>query len=225
LSRQSKNLKLFETGKIFIAGDGDVQPEEIEMLAGLWTGDRAELEWHTKPEPCDFYDLKGAAESLLEGLHIGAARFMQLPDGLCAYTQTGISAQIPQVLAAYELRQKAFIFEMEISRLLRHIPDSRKSNPLPKFPSVSRDATLILAKETEADALLSHIRQMDEPLVEEVRLFDVFTGRPVAEGRKSVSVRIVYRSADATLEDAAVNEIHKRISQRLVKTFDAELPG
>jgi phenylalanyl-tRNA synthetase beta chain len=239
LSRQSRNLKLFETGKIFIAGNGDVQPEEIEMLAGIWTGDRAEHEWHTKPEPCDFYDLKGAAESLLEGLHVGNVRFTQLPDGQCAYTRPGSSAQIllggvpvgiiaevhPQVLAAYELRQKAFIFEMEMAGLIAHVPETRTSVPLPKYPSVSRDATLILAKEIETDALLRFIHQMDEPLIEEVRLFDVFTGRPVAQGRKSVSVRIVYRSAQATLEDAAVNEVHRRISDRVVEAFKAELPG
>jgi phenylalanyl-tRNA synthetase beta chain len=129
------------------------------------------------------------------------------------------------VLVAYELRQKAFIFEMEMAGLIAHVPETRTSVPLPKYPSVSRDATLILAKEIETDALLRFIHQMDEPLIEEVRLFDVFTGRPVAQGRKSVSVRIVYRSAQATLEDAAVNEVHRRISDRVVEAFKAELPG
>jgi phenylalanyl-tRNA synthetase beta chain len=239
LSRQSRNLKLFETGKIFIARDGDVQPEEIDMLAGLWTGDRAEFEWHTKPEPCDFFDLKGAAESLLYGLHTDGVQFTRLPDEQCAYTQPGNSAQIvldgepagiigevhSRVLAAYELRQMAFVFEIEIARLIPHLAGTIRTSALPKFPSVSRDVTLILAKEEETGALLSHIRQMDEPLIEEVRLFDVFTGPPVAEGRKSVSVRIVYRSAETTLEDTAVNEIHKRISDRLIEAFNAELPG
>jgi phenylalanyl-tRNA synthetase beta chain len=239
LSRQSRNLKLFEAGKIFIARAGDVQPEEVEMLAGLWTGDRTEPEWHTRPEACDFFDLKGAVESLLEGLHVTGAQFTQLPDDQCTITRPGNSARIllegeqagivgevhPRVLAAYDLRQKAFIFEMEVSRLIPHIPETSRSLALPRYPSVSRDATLILAKEIETGALLTCIRQMDEPLVEEVRLFDVFTGAPVAEGRKSVSVRIVYRSAESTLEDAAVNEIHRRISDRLVESFKAELPG
>jgi phenylalanyl-tRNA synthetase beta chain len=239
LARLSKNLKLFETGKIFISRGGDAQPEEIDMLAGLWTGDRAAPEWHTKSEPCDFYDLKGAVESLFDGLHIESARFTRLPNDRCAYTRPGVSAQIivdgdllgligevhPQVLASYELRQPAYIFEIDLERLVNHIPEVRRSRPLPRYPSTSRDATLIVDKDLEVDAVLIAIRSMDEPLVEEVRLFDVFTGAPIAEGRKSVSLRIVYRSSETTLEDAAVNELHRQISERLVKAFKAELPG
>jgi phenylalanyl-tRNA synthetase beta chain len=238
-ARLSKDLKLFETGKIFISKGGDAQPEEIDMLAGLWTGDRATPEWHTKPEPCDFYDLKGGVESLLEGLNIESARFTRLPDDRCAYTKPGASAQIivdgdllgligevhPQVLSSYELRQPAFIFEMDLERLVSHIPEVRRSRPLPKYPATSRDATLIVEKDLEVDALLNYIRSLDEALVEEVRLFDIFTGAPIAEGRKSVSLRIVYRSSENTLEDAAVNKLHKQISGRLVKAFNADLPG
>ncbi|RJQ86514.1 MAG: phenylalanine--tRNA ligase subunit beta [Desulfobacteraceae bacterium] len=239
LSRQSRNLKLFETGKIFISKGSDQQPEEIEMLSGLWSGDRCEPEWHTKPEACDFYDLKGALESLLDGLRISAVRFTGLPDDLCTYTQPGSSAQIiaegevlgvigavhPQVLAAYELRQKAFVFEINLERLVIHIPETRRSRPLPKYPAVGRDATLIVSKDLEAEALLDYIHAMDEPLVEEVRLFDVYAGPPIPDGRKSISLRIVYRSPETTLEDAAVNAIHKDLSDRLVKAFNADLPA
>jgi phenylalanyl-tRNA synthetase beta chain len=70
LARQTRNIRLFETGKIFISNGSAAQPDEIEMLAGLWTGDRSEVAWHAKSEPCDFYDLKGAVEGLLEGLHV-----------------------------------------------------------------------------------------------------------------------------------------------------------
>jgi phenylalanyl-tRNA synthetase beta chain len=126
-------------------------------------------------------------------------QFTQLPDDSAPTPNPAASAQIlldgepvgiigevhPQVLAAYELRQAGVHFRNGLQRLIPHIPESRTSYPLPKFPSVSRDATLILANEVETGALLDYIRQMDEPLIEEVRLFDVFTGRPIAEGAKA----------------------------------------
>lgn len=238
ISRQSRHLKLFETGKIFISKGSDTQPEESEMLAGLWTGDRVESDWYVKPEPCDFYDLKGVVEGLLAGLHVHPVRFTRLQDDLCAYTHPGASAQIlvddrlvgilgqvhPRVAEAYDLRQKAFIFELDMQRLMDYIPDSLQSRPLPKFPATARDATLIVDKHLETGAILEQVRRMNESLVEEVRLFDVFEGRPIAEGRKSISLRIVYRSAQSTLEDAAVNQLHKTITNRLVEQFNADLP-
>jgi phenylalanyl-tRNA synthetase beta chain len=238
LSRQSRNLKLFETGRIFISNGRETQPAESDMLAGLWTGDRTEPDWYAKPEPCDFYDLKGAVEGLLVGLHVDPARFTRLADDQCAYTRPGASARIlvnghplgiigqlhPKVAEAFDLRQEAFIFEVDMQLLMAHIPESLQSRPIPKFPSVARDATLIVGNSLEAGAILEQVRQMNEALVEEIRLFDVFEGGPIAQGCKSISLRIVYRSADATLEDAAVNQLHKTITNRLVEQFKADLP-
>jgi phenylalanyl-tRNA synthetase beta chain len=238
LARQSRNIKLFETGKIFIGNGSASQPDEIEMLAGLWTGDRGEVAWYAKSEPCDFYDLKGAVEGLLEGLHVRPVGFTRLPDEQCAFTQPGASAQIlvggealgligqvhAQTLAAYDLKQNAFVFELDLARLMAHISDERQNRPLPRFPAVSRDVTVVVRKELEAERLLAYVREMKTALMEEVRLFDVFDGQPIPQGCKSVSLRMIYRSAEATLEDAAVNELHKQISDRLVAHFKAELP-
>lgn len=239
LSHQSRNLKLYETGKIFISRGSDQQPEERDMLAGLWTGNRTDDLWQTKATPCDFYDLKGVVEGLLEALQLSAIRFTRLEPDRCSYTKPGATAKIvinktevgtigqihPKVSAAYDLKQDAFIFELDMERLMPHVPDTVQFIPLPKYPSTARDATLILEEKLEATELLTMVEQLNEPLVEEVRLFDVFQGDPIAEGHKSVSLRIVYRSADQTLEDEVVNQLHKRITDRLVDHFNAGLPA
>lgn len=238
LARQNRNLKLFETGKIFISNGKKAQPDELEMLTGLWTGDRTDLNWHVKPEPCDFYDIKGAVEGLLESLGVKNARYTQLPGDQCHYTQPGATAQIlagderlgiigkvhARVVDTYDLRQEAFIFEMDMPRLGAHIPEAARSLPLPRYPATTRDASIIVARDLEADTLLAHVRGMGEALLEEVRLVAVFTGKPIADGFKSVSLRMVYRSPETTLEDAAVNELHKGIADRLVTRFKAQLP-
>jgi phenylalanyl-tRNA synthetase beta chain len=238
LARQSKTLKLFETGKVFVDQGKGKLPQETEILAGLWTGDRFAPGWHSNTVGCDFYDLKGVVESLLAELKTPEAQFTRLPPDQCIYTQPGATALIQiddrrigtigqvrrAVLNAYDLKQIAFVFEIDVEQLIEFIPDIVQARPLPKYPSTARDATLIVDQGIEADHLLAQIRAMDQPLVEEARLFDVFQGEPIAQDRKSVSLRIIYRSATQTLEDDKVNQIHKKITDQLIQQFKADLP-
>jgi phenylalanyl-tRNA synthetase beta chain len=239
LARQARTLKLFEVGKIFISRGTDNLPEESDMLAGLWTGDRSASGWFGKPVACDYYDLKGILESLLMGLHLPVAGFTRLEASKCTYTRPGVSASISlsgreigilgeinaKVLDAYGLKQAAFVFEIDLHAMTELIPDRIVAQLLPKYPATARDATLIVDHDIEAQALMGQIKAMDQPLVEEVHVFDVYRGAPVPENRKSISLRITYRSAQETLEDDAVNQIHKEITDRLVARFKADLPA
>ncbi len=238
IARQSRTLKLFETGNTFIHTRAGTQPDEVEMLAGLWTGLRQTTGWYAKPEGCDFYDLKGVVENLMTLLNIQNIDFTRLPSDQCTYSRPGATAEIridgrpvgiigevqPHVLKTYDLKQSAFVFELDLQQLIDHIPDAIYAQPLPKYPSTARDATLIVDQEVEAGTVLEQVRQLNQNLVEEVQLFDVFQGSPVPENRKSVSLRIVYRSATETLEDDSVNQVHKEITDRLVAHFNADLP-
>jgi phenylalanyl-tRNA synthetase beta chain len=239
ISRQSKTLKLFEIGKTFISNGRDALPDERDFLAALWTGDRFISGWFGKPVPCDFYDLKGGLESLMESLQVPDLRFTRLSGDRCPYIRPGVGADIriagqsvgmvgevtPNVLSAFGLKQTAFVFELDLMELIDRIPDVVYAQPLPKFPSTSRDATLIVGQEMEADTILSEVRQLDQPLVEDVQLFDVFQGKPVPENAKSISFRIIYRSDEKTLEDDTINQLHKEITASLVKKFKADLPA
>jgi phenylalanyl-tRNA synthetase beta chain len=239
LARQVRTMKLFEVGKVFLSRGANCQPEEIDMLVGLWTGDRSASGWFGKSTPCDFYDLKGIVESLLTGLHVPEAGFTKLAVEECTFTQPGASARIilagrqagiigqvhPKVLDAYNLKQPAFVFEINFGQLVESIPDTVVARPLPKYPATARDATLIIDQGIEARALIAKVKSMDQPLLEEVHIFDVYQGKPVPENRKSISLRLTYRSAYETLEDDTVNQIHKEITDRLVESFKADLPA
>jgi phenylalanyl-tRNA synthetase beta chain len=239
LAHQARTLKLFEVGKIFISNGSDRLPDETEMLAGLWTGDRTPSGWFGKPAACDFYDLKGALESLFRALHLPAAVFKSLPASRCTYTRSGVSAAISyggrdtgilgevsaKVRSAYSLKQPAFVFEIDLHLLTELIPDGIFARPLPKYPATARDATLIVDDDIEAQALIEQLQAMDQPLVEDVMIFDVFKGAPVPEHRKSISLRVTYRSERETLEDETVNQVHKDITSRLVARFNADLPA
>jgi phenylalanyl-tRNA synthetase beta chain len=138
----------------------------------------------------------------------------------------GILGEInTRVLEAYNLKQPAFVFEIDMHALTELIPDNVVAQPLPKYPATARDATLIIDDDIEAQLLMAQVKTMDQPLVEDIHIFDVYRGAPVPENRKSISLRIIYRSAQETLEDEAVNQIHKEITERLVARFKADLPA
>ena len=237
LSQQVRNLKLFETGNIFLSRGQDSLPEEVEMVAGLWTGDRYNSAWYSKETGCDFYDIKGIVEGLISGLNINNIRFTKMPLELCRYTKQGYTAQVtiegmpvglvgevhPEVIRNFNLKQRAFIFELNCNAILDLTNMAKISKPLPKFPFTARDISIIISKEVEAMSILEKLNGFDEKLIENTQLFDVFEGDPVPPGKKSVSVRIIYRAPGKTLEDNEVNGIHINITNRLLREFNASL--
>jgi phenylalanyl-tRNA synthetase beta chain len=237
--QQIKNLKIFEIGKIFINEDPRQLPREPEILAGIWTGSRHDASWHDLATDCDFYDIKGAVEGLLTALQIEGIEFTQLPEKACTYTRAGYTAQIlcnhiplglvgeihPVVLANYDVKQAAFLFEIHFDHLLPLIKDTRQSRPIPKFPAIFRDITIIINNDIETQKVIAAAQQQQEALVESFTLLDVFEGKPIAERKKSVSLRVTYRSAVKTLKDEDVSPIHQSIADRLVKAFKATLPA
>ena len=96
---------------------------------------------------------------------------------------------------------------------------------IPKFPATTRDATIIVDEKIEAARLFKNVKIIDEELVEDLYLFDVFMGEPVPVGKKSVSFRITYRSSKTTLEDETVNVLHKKLIDALIAEFNATLPS
>ncbi len=243
LSHQTKDLSIFEIGKIFINTSPEHLPQEIEMMAGLQTGSRHCASWNVPKETCDFYDIKGAVEALFHSLNIthpniSSLRFTMLANDLCAYTKPGSTAEIfanstymglvgevcSSVLNSYNLTQPAFIFELNLGKVYPLIPDCVFFNPLPKFPSVSRDITMIVDKRIESALILNMVKSFKEKWIEDVYIFDIFNGNPIPSDKKSISLRIKYRSDNKTLEDHTVNSIHKTITEKLIAWFKAALP-
>lgn len=239
LSQQTRNLNIFETGKMFLSKGDESLPEEIEMAAGLMTGGRYSQSWYENDADCDFYDIKGAVEGLLAGLNIDNVRFTKMPVELCSYTRYGYSAQIiagnktigiigevhPEVLGNFDLKQKAFIFELNCNTVLSLSGRDKTAGQLPKFPASTRDITIITDKNIEAMSILEKINSIGEKLIENTHLFDIFEGASIPAGKRSVSIRITYRSSEKTLEDGEVNNIHKNITDRLTMEFGASLPA
>jgi len=238
LAQQTKRVKIFEIGKVFLQTAGAELPEEPEIIAGLWTGGRQALSWHGKDAPCDFYDLKGAVEGLLGALKLEGVRFTRMSDSDCHYIRPGHSARIlaagrevgrigeihPKVLAAFDLKQTGFVFELDAEPLAALLSETRHRLRNQRFPPVTRDITLIMDQGLEAQRVLDAVGGMNLELLENVQLVDVFVGEPIPSGKRSLSFRLTYRSPEKTLEDADVNSVHQIVTDRLLTEFQAALP-
>jgi phenylalanyl-tRNA synthetase beta chain len=199
---------------------------------------REEPSWHVKNEPCDFYDLKGMLEGLFRALNLAPVMFSRIEPQDCHYTRYGHSAHIscqgkvlgmigevhPEVLKDYNLRQKAYVFELDLNLILALLPKSIATHAIPRFPFTTRDITLIVEDEIEAAKIIAAIEKLDEPLVESIYIFDLFSGKPIPSGKKSISIRVTYRSTETTLIDEDVNKIHQELTDNLLETFKATLP-
>ncbi len=242
-SQQIDTLRLFEVGKIFMATRKGEQPKESEMAAALWSGARCPLSWHTGRVLCDFYDIKGAADALYQAMGIQGVRFVNADSVRYPYYKKGHGAMMlhndrmigsvgqihDEVLNCFNLKQDAFVFEMdmELMLLLYSRNAMEKTASLPKFPSLSRDLTLILNDDIEAGAVLADVEalKVSQPLLEDVFLFDLYEGKPLDVGKKSLSMRIVYRSWEKTLREKMIRGVHAHISKIIMEKYGADLPS
>ncbi len=235
LSRKNLNLKLFELKKIFLHQEGEKLPREVKYLTGLAMGMDQEPHWASPPRPIDFYDIKGAMESLLEELQLKRVRFKRAKD--VPYLHPGKTSRIfveekevgvlgeihPDVLSHYGVQERVYLFEINFEEIVLRVEEGRWFQPLPKFPEVFRDLSVVVGEEVEAERIGEAIWGLKEPFIKEVRLFDVYQGPPIPKGKKGVSYRIRYQAPDRTLTDEEVNQFHEKVILQLKEGLGAEL--
>lgn len=235
LSRKNSNLKLFELKKVFLLREGEGLPKEVKYIAGLAMGVDRDHHWALSPRLIDFYDIKGCIEDLFEVLQIRGIKFDRAED--IPYLHPGKASKIsfgkevlgvlgeihPQVLGHYEIQGKVYLFEIDFEQMVKYAEEGRRFRPLPKFPAVYRDLSIVVDNALEVEKVGEAIWALQQPLIDEVNLFDVYRGAPIPEGKKGISYRIRYQSNDRTLTDAEVNNHHEKVISRLRGVFQAEL--
>ncbi len=235
-ARRHLDLHLFEIGMVFYATGSETLPEEEQRVCCLITGHRHPESWTWPQEKTDFYDLKGVLEELLKGL--GIKDFgVELGTPEDPYYLVGTSARIfidkdllgtigqidPKVLDLFEIKGDVFVFDLSFEVLLKHATDQRIFKPLPRYPSVERDAAIILSQDVPAALLLTLVKEQQIPILEDVKIFDVYTGKPIPRGYKSIGLRFKYRASDHTLSESEVASIHKPLINLILERFNARL--
>ncbi len=234
MNNASFNLKIFEIGRIFFKrGDGDL-PEEKNILAGLLSGKTSEDLWGLKVN-VDFYDLKGCLENVFYDLKLEQRRYRAEisepflhPGQSCNLyvndTKIGFMGQVhPEVLEKMDIRSTAYLFEINLDVLEKQLSPRIHYKEVSKFPAVTRDVAFVVPVTMEADKMLEIVLTQREDLLENVGIFDIYAGKGLEEGTKSLGLRFSYRAPDRTLTDAEINSIHERIVSSTVRLTGAKI--
>lgn len=230
------DLKIFEMGRVFYSrGEGNL-PEEKERLGCLFTGARARNFWSAGVE-VDFYDLKGCLETVFEGFRISNVRFASehkepfLHPGKCCGMfikdqLMGFAGEVhPDVLMKMDIKNRVYVCEVDLELLVKNFIDVAMYRELPRFPSVVRDVAFLVDDRMEARGILEHIMGQGKELLENVSIFDVYSGKSIPSGKKSLGLRFTYRAPDRTLTDDEVNEVHGEIVRSVVKHLGVAVRG
>ncbi len=130
---------------------------------------------------------------------------------------------LPTLAKKYDLRDPVFLAEFNLDLLLSKRNPAKSFKPLPQFPTSRRDIAMLVPEATTHEAVLQTVKQTRAANLESVELFDVFRGKGVPEGQKSLAYAFTYRAADKTLTDAEVNAAHEKILAGLQQQFSAVL--
>lgn len=239
---QVESVRLYEWGRTYAPnpkGGEERRPVAMETLrvAGVLAGLRAGRTWTSPDARMDFFDAKGAVEAVLATLGISGVRFEPVelapyhPRATAEVRLSGgelvgtIGELHPRAAKALDAPQGAFLFDLEVDRLAEAAELRPRYRPLTRFPSVLRDIAVVVDAARSAEEVRQVILDAGRPLVADARIFDVYTGKPIPEGRKNLAFALSYRAEDRTLTDAEVNDAHARIVAEVNRRLGGSLRG
>ncbi|WP_316570913.1 phenylalanine--tRNA ligase subunit beta [Neobacillus sp. YIM B06451] len=234
-ARQADSLAVYEIGAVFLS-KGEELPVEEEHLAAAVTGLWVSNPWQGEKKPVDFFVLKGILEGLSEKLGLdGRVEFAQAQldgmhpgrtaDILLDGKRIGFIGQIhPTAQKELDLKD-TYVFELKLGELLEAGTEPLHYEPIPRFPSITRDIALVADKETPAGKLRSIILEAGNPLLKEASVFDLYEGANMEAGKKSIAFSLKYANPERTLTDEEVTKVHEKVLAALKEQAGAVLRG
>jgi len=231
MNHQRRDLKLFEIGKVFAAQNTEeMLPREREMFGLAITGGEVLQKYLEPVRPLDFYDAKGAVEAALEAvgfpsLEFRAEEVSHLRPGQSAgiYIDGGLVGYLGRlneaISSGYKFRTPVFVSEIDVDAVLARNVTEVYSRPLPKYPSIMRDVSFIVGRDTTFDDIRSCVIDQGSEVCRNIGFVDVFEGKGIEEGKRSVTVRLEYRSDERTLVEDEVAGVHGQILDTLKDTL------
>lgn len=215
----------FEIGNIFIPNELPVTtlPVEKKVLTLAFYGDK------------DFYYLKESVDSTLKALGLKELEYEQekanstfhpgrTANVLYKGEKIGILGELhPDVTENYDISERVYLAEIDFEFVIENTNLEKQYRPLPKYPAVSRDIAVVVDKDILVGDIEKVILKHGEDLVEDIKLFDIYTGDQIEEGKKSVAFSIIYRSYTHTLKDEEINSIQDLIIKDLETSLEAKL--
>jgi phenylalanyl-tRNA synthetase beta chain len=245
VSRNNYDVALFEVGRAFQpaaaapagkqgkpASEGPFKEERRVAMA--LTGQRQPLFWSgdERGAKFDVYDLKGLVEEFFEQFGLRGVTYQRRSESTALFLESAVvqlgkqvigelGQLLPQLARRYDLRDAVFLAELNLDALLARRNPAKSLKALPAFPSSRRDVAMLVPEATTHDSVLQVVKQTKPANLESVDLFDVFRGKNIAAGQKSVAYAFTYRNAERTLTDAEVNAAHEKLVEQLRSSLQA----
>ena len=212
---KNESVRLYELGSVYTPVDGAKLPNERKILSAAAYGD------------LDFFDVKGAVETLAEGLRISGLTFRAKTDNpsyhpgrcaevYCGNDYIGVFGQVhPKVLENFNVSGEVYAMELEVEALYKNRGGIVEYKPLAKFPAISRDISVVCDEKITAAAVEACIRDGAGELLETVRLFDVYRGAQIGANKKSLAYTFTMRDHSRSLTDEDADAAMKRILKLL----------
>lgn len=238
LARKNDDVALFEVGSVFFPKALPVTelPDEVVKIAGAITGRRNAQGWNQTNDMVDFYDAKGIIEELLANLRVTrytveAGTHYAMHPGKTALFKKGrdviatVGEVHPAVLSAYGITKPVYIFELDATTVMKYMAKDLKYKALPKYPATSRDLAMLVDVDVNAADIEKAMTKAAGQNLTQITLFDIYTGKQVEEGKKSLAFSLTFQSNDKTLTDAEIDPAIEKIVAKLQKDFNANLRG
>ncbi|HEX5732017.1 MAG TPA: phenylalanine--tRNA ligase subunit beta [Blastocatellia bacterium] len=229
----NRDVKLFEMGRVFTVEAAGERPLERELLGLVMSGAVASDDWRGGRQ-VDFYDLKGAIEAVLSSLNISG---FTIERARVEYLHPGQSAVLiregeqvarlgrlhPRVASLYKFRQPVYVAEIEFEKLLALKADPVRYSALPRLPAATRDVSALVPDQVLWAEIERAIADLGVSEISSVRVFDMYKGKEMQEGFRSLAFRVTYRGEGRTLTDEEVATMHDRVKELLEQRFGAQL--
>lgn len=238
-ARYQEHIALFEIGPVYLASEEGILPDELVRLTVAMRGVQERPYWTNglaKPTSLDFYDLKGVVEGLLNDLHITnwkveTADHPSYRPGrtarlLLGEKQLGLMGELhPLVAETFDIAPEypVLVAELDVDLLLKYIPGRYAIIPVPEYPAVREDLALVMDKTVAAADVEAVIRKAGGYLLRQVELFDIYEGKPIPAGQKSLAYHLTFQADNKTLTDKEVHKSRQRIIQQLGQQMNVKL--
>lgn len=232
INRKSRDLKLFELGNVYMKDPSGGFTERRSLCVGI--AGQAFGSWTGSSRDSGFFELKGIAEALLEGLGVKGASFERAKHAAfssfscaridIALRPAGFMGEVASgVLKNFDIKEKAYLLEADAEALFGSAACGRRFSELPKYPSVFRDISIVASRDTRNADIVEVIRSAAGAILKEARLVDSYKGKQIPEDKISLTYRLEYRDPARTLEDKDVAEAHAAVLKDLDGKLGAKL--
>ncbi|HEX2239666.1 MAG TPA: phenylalanine--tRNA ligase subunit beta [Actinomycetota bacterium] len=232
-AHEGDGVALFEIARVY-EPSGELMPREADILAALFAGLWVRKGWVEPEVRWDFFSAKGVLEAVFERLGVPAPTFAEAR-GLPFHptraatvalgdTTLGAFGELhPDVCNRFDVPEGAVAFELAIAPILAALPETAPASELPRFPAVYIDLAVIVDEGVAASKLLAAVRELGAPEVRSVRLFDLYRGDQIPEGKKSLAFALEIRDPDRTLKEQEALVVRDRIARGLERDLNAQL--